>query len=165
MNILWRRLDHPGHEAARLGPHQLDGSAVFEHEGEPCRLEYVITFDDAFRTESAKVTGFVGDEAVDVSVSRREIEQLGCIDIDLNFSPSTNLLPIRRLNLAVGEEAEVRAAWLRFPSFKLELLEQIYRRTGPDTYRYSSAGGKFVRDLRVNAVGFVTDYPNFWTEE
>ena len=39
----------------------------------------------------------------------------GCLDIDLNFSPSTNLLPVRRLNLTVGHEATVRAAWLRRP--------------------------------------------------
>ena len=39
----------------------------------------------------------------------------GCRDIDLNFSPSTNVLPIRRLSLDVGDQAAVRAAWLRFP--------------------------------------------------
>jgi hypothetical protein len=89
----------------------------------------------------------------------------GCSDLDLNFSPSTNLLPIRRLNLAVGQEASVRAAWLRFPSFKLEPLEQIYRRTGPSVYRYESAGGKFVTDLEVDEAGFVTDYPNVWRVE
>ena len=64
----------------------------------------------------------------------------GCVDLDLNFSPSTNALPIRRLGLAVGQAAEVRAAWLRFPSFALEPLEQVYRRTGETTYRYESAG-------------------------
>jgi hypothetical protein len=89
----------------------------------------------------------------------------GCGDLDLNFSPSTNLLPIRRLNLAVGEEARVRAAWLRFPSFALEPLEQIYRRVDTTTYRYESAGAKFVTELKVNAAGFVTRYPNFWEVE
>jgi hypothetical protein len=84
-----------------------------------------------------------------------------CIDLDLNFSPSTNLLPIRRLNLVIGEEAKVRAAWLRFPSFALEPLEQLYRRIDALTYRYESAGGKFVADLHVNSAGFVTGYPNF----
>ena len=64
----------------------------------------------------------------------------GCVDLDLNFSPSTNLLPIRRLNLSVGQEAAVRAAWLRFPSFILEPLEQLYRRVDATTYRYESAG-------------------------
>jgi hypothetical protein len=88
-----------------------------------------------------------------------------CTDIDLNFSPSTNLLPIRRLGLAVGGAAEVRAAWLRFPSFTLEPLPQIYRRLDADTYRYESAGGQFVADLKVSTSGFVIDYPGIWQAE
>ncbi len=32
------------------------------------------------------------------------------LDVDINFSPSTNLPPIRRLNLGIGQEAKVRAA-------------------------------------------------------
>jgi len=45
-SILWRRLDRPGHEAARITAEQsawrLTGCAVFEDEGKPCRLEYSI---------------------------------------------------------------------------------------------------------------------------
>jgi hypothetical protein len=88
----------------------------------------------------------------------------GCIDLDLNFSPSTNLLPIRRLNLAVGDEAQVRAAWLRFPSFELEPLFQTYRRIDESTYRYLSSTG-FAADLEVSSVGFVTNYPGIWEVE
>jgi hypothetical protein len=87
------------------------------------------------------------------------------VDIDLGFSPSTNLLPIRRLALNVGEEAEVRAAWLPFPSLVFEVLPQVYRREGERTYRYESRGGAFVRVLEVNAVGFVTSYPGLWQAE
>jgi uncharacterized protein len=83
----------------------------------------------------------------------------------LNFSPSTNLLPIRRLGLALGQEAEVKAAWLRFPSFTLEPLVQRYRRIDAAAYRYESAGGRFVSELRVNAAGFVIDYPSAWQIE
>jgi len=89
----------------------------------------------------------------------------GCIDLDLNFSPSTNLVPIRRLNLAIGQEARVHAAWLRFPGFVLEPLEQLYRRVGATTYRYESGGGRFVTELQVDAAGFVTHYPGFWQVE
>jgi hypothetical protein len=92
-------------------------------------------------------------------------EVAGSIDLDLNFSPSTNLLPIRRLHLSIGEQAQVQAAWLRFPGFTLEPLEQLYRRVDDVTYRYESAGGKFVADLKVNAVGFVTLYPKVWAAE
>ena len=58
-----------------------------------------------------------------------------------------------------------RAAWLRFPSFHLEPLEQLYRRVDVATYRYESAGGRFVADLEVNADGFVIRYPDIWEVE
>ena len=89
-------------------------------------------------------------------------EVAGCIDLDLNFSPSTNLLPIRRLDLAMDQAAEVKAAWLRFPGFTLEPLVQVYHRLDAATYRYVSADGQFVTDLQVNPGGFVIHYLNFW---
>jgi len=89
----------------------------------------------------------------------------GCFDLDLDFSPSTNLLPIRRLSLTVGQRASVRAAWLRFPQFTLEPLEQLYHRIGATTYRYENARGRFVAELQVNEAGFVTHYPNIWQAE
>jgi hypothetical protein len=179
-SILWRRLDQPGHESARLLQENnlwtLNGVAVFSHDGQPCRLDYEIVCDSRWYTLSARVTGWVGDNsiAIDIAVNSeqhwllnqtRAPEVEGCIDLDLNFSPSTNLLPIRRLNLPVGQEAEVRAAWLRFPSFKLEPLTQIYRRIDETNYRYESAGGKFVTNLLVNADGLVRNYPNTWEVE
>jgi hypothetical protein len=184
MELLWRRLDRPGHEFVRLdvglvGPEhdrRLSGVAVFLHDGAPCRMEYEIVCDAGWRTRSATVRGLVGGAAIDVSIEARhggswllngvEVEAVrGCIDVDLNFSPSTNLLPIRRLELAVGEEAAVSAAWLRFPSFTLERLEQSYRREGTDRYRYSSAGGAFVASLRVNEAGLPLDYAGLWEAE
>jgi uncharacterized protein len=178
--ILWRGVDRPGHDSARVSRSangwMLAGTAVFAHEGVPCRLDYRITTDAAGRTRSAKVEGWVGDVDVDVSIevdgrggwrlNGSECPQVeGCIDVDLNFSPSTNLLPIRRLLLDVGAEAEVRAAWLRFPSFTLEPLPQVYRRLSEDVYRYESADGAFVRNLTVDTAGFVTLYPGLFESE
>jgi hypothetical protein len=178
--ILWRRLDKPGHEYARLSRDgtrwQLTGVAVFQHEQQPCRLDYVVVCDRQWLTQAARVTGWVGDLAVDVAVSvdasgTWHINGTACpavagsLDLDLNFSPSTNLLPLRRLNLSIGEQAHVKAAWLRFPGFTLEPLEQLYRRVDDVSYRYESAGGKFVAELKVNAVGLVTVYPEVWAAE
>lgn len=178
--ILWRRLDRPGHETCRLAPEgdgwSLGGAAVFAHEGGASALDYVVVCDGGWRTVSGRVSGCVGTERVEVRVEvdragrwrldgREVAEVSGCIDLDLNFSPSTNLLPIRRLGLPVGGEAVVRAAWLRFPSFRLEPLEQVYRRTSTGSYRYESASGRFVADLEVNAVGLVTRYPGGWEVE
>jgi hypothetical protein len=175
--VAWRRLDVPGRETARLehadGVWRLTGTAQFEHVGRACWVDYRVACDAGWRTRSASVAGSVGDEAIEVAIevdgdgrwrlNGRECPQVdGCIDVDLNFSPSTNLLPIRRLGLEVGEEAKVRAAWLRFPSFTLEPLEQRYRRTGAHAWRYESAGGAFVRDLTVDGDGFVVRYPGIW---
>jgi hypothetical protein len=178
--ILWRRLDTPGHESSRCVAHDsswhLVGTAVFAHNEQPCRLDYTVVCNAAWQTISSTVQGWVGDHTIALEVSvdatRRWwlngtecLPVVGSTDIDLNFSPATNLLPIRRLGLAIGQEAQVQAAWLRFPSFALEPLEQLYRRLDVTTYRYTSAGGKFTTDLQVNAAGFVTLSPHFFQVE
>lgn len=179
-SIIWQGAVLQGHEACRLffqeGRRHLEGAAVFSHERRPCRLNYHVICDDAWRTLFAEVDGWIGPATVDVKIDtdstqhwrRNGVAQPavdGCMDIDLNFSPSTNLLPIRRLDLPVGESAAVKAAWLRFPSFQLEPLTQHYRRLDETTYRYESAGGAFVADLKVNRSGFVLDYPDIWRAE
>jgi hypothetical protein len=176
-SILWRRLVGEGHEAARLEAHPsgwlLSGNAVFAESEQPCSLDYQISCDQIWHTRSAQVMGWVGGARIALTIAVDPQQRwwlngtecpavAGCLDIDLNFSPSTNLLPIRRLALEVGQRAPVRAAWLRFPSFVLEPLEQDYHRLDATTYRYSSAGGAFVADITVGEDGFARTYANFW---
>jgi len=179
-SILWRGVFFAGHESCRLfftgSEWRLEGTAVFAQEQRPCRLNYQIVCDKAWHTLFARVEGWLDKTLIDIQIKtapdRRwwlngaeQPDVMGCTDIDLNFSPSTNLLPIRRLGLGVGEAAEVHAAWLRFPSFKLERLLQQYRRLDEDVYRYESAGGQFVAELKVDPSGFVIDYPDLWQAE
>lgn len=179
--MLWRGIDLRGHEACRLyqvgTEWRLEGTAVFSSHNRVCGLSYLVACDSSWNTLRGMISGWFGDDSVKIELSvdplyhrwqKNGVEKpdvSGCIDLDLNFSPSTNLLPIRRLNLGLGQQAEVKAAWLRFPSFELEPLSQVYTRLDEFTYRYSSAGGKFVRDLTVNKFGFVTDYPGLWQAE
>jgi hypothetical protein len=178
--ILWRRLDHPGHDAARLVHHapfwQLGGTSVFALEQGVCRLEYQIVCDAAWRTLHGRVSGWIGDGPVKVelytdtarrwTLNGRPVPAVaGCVDLDLAFTPATNTLPIRRLALNPGERAEVRSAWLRFPELTLEPLVQTYTRTGEFTYHYESAGAEFVTDLEIDPAGFVRRYPPFWEGE
>ena len=124
-------------------------------------------------TTGARVTGWLGRQKVEVNVAVDGggswqlngapcADVRGCTDVDLNFSPSTNLLPIRRLNLAVGQRSEVHAAWLRFPNFTLERLDQIYTRLADRTYRYESGGG-FVAEIQVNEAGLPVSYGDIWS--
>jgi hypothetical protein len=175
--IVWRRLDLPGHEVATIVPDadgwRLDGVAVLAESGRPCRLEYEIGCDAQWLTRRCVIRGHVGEGRVRLDVARSaaavwsvdgvELPTLaGCDDIDLGFSPSTNLLPIRRLGLPVGAHAVVRAAWIRFPELTAEVLEQTYTHLTADRYLYESAGGAFRRELHVDAFGCVLDYPGLW---
>ena len=176
---LWERLDISGKDGCNLtflgNGWRIAGFTVFVHEEEPWVLTYAISCDWAWRTQSAEVKGWGGERTIETEITREpsgvwrlngeEREAVaGCIDIDLNFSPSTNVLPVRRLNLAVGETAAVRAAWLRFPSFELEPLEQSYTRLEENLYRYESAGGRFVATVGVDEMGMVTDYGEIWKQ-
>src|SRR5579864_4908705 len=86
----------------------------------------------------------------------------GCLDVDLAFTPATNILPLRRLGLAVGESREMTAAWVRFPDLSVEPLAQRYTRLDERRVRYESRGGAFTADLEVDELGLVVSYPPLW---
>ncbi|MGM0906424.1 MAG: putative glycolipid-binding domain-containing protein [Pseudomonadota bacterium] len=179
-SIIWRKFEGAGHEIAFVewldNGWRLYGTAVFSNQDLPCRMDYAVICDASWETKQVKVNGLVGIKKVDINLEVDDEKQWflngsilpelsGCIDIDLGFSPSTNLLPIRRLELGIGQESEVNAAWLHFPSLELKVLPQTYRRDAEKDYRYESNGGSFVSMLKVNDVGFVTDYPGLWQAE
>lgn len=177
--ILWQRLDTPGHEVAtirrQVGGWFLRGVAIFAQAGTPCRVEYEIDCDTQWVTRACTLAGALGASPIHLEITRdagrwtmagAEVASLrGCDDIDLGFSPVTNLLPIRRLALPIGARAAVRAAWVRFPQLSVEVLEQSYTRMDAIRYQYESAGGAFRRELTTNAFGSVTEYPGLWHAE
>jgi hypothetical protein len=89
----------------------------------------------------------------------------GCIDVDLGFTPATNLIALRRLALGIGQAADAPAAWLSFPELKLDRLEQRYHRLTSDTYDYQAPGVGYAAPLQVSDIGFVTHYPRLWVLE
>jgi uncharacterized protein len=86
----------------------------------------------------------------------------GCLDVDLAFTPATNILPLRRLSLAVGESREMTAAWVRFPDLSVEPLAQRYTRLDERRVRYESRDGSFTAELEVDELGLVVRYKPLW---
>jgi hypothetical protein len=175
--IMWRRLDTPGHDACRLSETddgwRLEGSAVFVHEGAPARLGYDLACDRSWRTRRGAVEGWVGAEPVDLVITRsaagvwtldgavvRGLE--ACVDLDLGFTPATNLSQLRRLALAEGQAADAPVAWLDISSGALELLPQRYERRSRLTYWYEAARFNYAALLEVDELGFVRRYPGLW---
>jgi hypothetical protein len=178
--ILWRRLDLPGHDAATIESigdgWRVSGVALVVESALPCRVEYNVTCDLRWVTRHCSLRGYVGARPVALDIVRSAsgnwtvngVDAPGlqeCTDIDLGFTPATNLLPIRRLKLEVGHRAIVRAAWIRFPEFTAEVLDQVYTRQAGDRYLYESDMGAFRRELRVDPFGCVVEYPGLWSVE
>jgi uncharacterized protein len=181
--ILWRRLDVPGHDAASLreadGGMELRGMAIFHDESRPTALHYSVRCDNEWVTTEATVGGWYGARTVDLRVRRTPAGSwtlnggpcpavAGCIDLDLSFTPATNLLPLRRLDLAVGQSAEVRSAWLEWPAATLTPLTQRYARRSVAEYDYEAdlpGTDQFAAVLRVEPGGWVLDYAELWQAE
>ena len=178
-DLLWRRLDVPGHEACRLSEHpwgfQLEGCAVFIEGGISVCMRYDIGCDAGFRSQRAHVTGWRGARNIDIRVEQltagwslngEELPEVrGCSDFDLGFSPATNLLQLRRINLREGQAAEVPAAWFDPTQSSLSSLPQTYRRIARDRYDYTAPTVPYAAILEVTALGFVSRYPGLWQLE
>lgn len=182
----------PGHDACGLWASdngwRLKGTAVFCLDAQPCHLRYEVDCDEFWRARSASVTGWIGRNAADLAIatlpgqrwSLNGAEQsrvAGCVDVDLGFTPATNLIQLRRLALGVGDSADAPAAylrldtadapavWRRAPDLVLERLEQQYQRAGPNTYDYQSPSVGYAAPLEVTDIGFVIRYPGLWELE
>jgi hypothetical protein len=174
--VLWQA-DHQfgGAEVCELeeGPDggSLAGTALTSRDGQPVRIEYRVAFDGRWRTAEVRVRvegrGAARELALDADGSggwyldgRPLTAAGGALDVDLGWTPATNTLPIRRLGLAVGGAATIRAVWLRYPELEVVVADQRYERLADDRYRYSS--GTFSAVLVVDSSGLVTDYEGIW---
>jgi hypothetical protein len=181
-SMRWRRLDVPGHEEACIEQAadgwRLTGQVEAEEATVRAQLRYVIECDRDWRTRRAVVTGsasaapigfeFAADGEGHWSLNGAPLPLVeGALDIDLGFTPATTLLPIRRLDLAVGEHMEVRTAWVRFPELRVEALEQSYQRAAAHVFRYDALvdGEWFQARLDTDDFGRVLLYEGLWEAE
>jgi uncharacterized protein len=86
----------------------------------------------------------------------------GCTDVDITSTPFTNTLPIRRLDLSVGDTHVIKAAWLEVPEMAVRPMDQRYTRLPPeaghDRYEYQSLPSGSTYVLIVDSDGIVIDY-------
>jgi len=179
MHMRWRRLDLFGREEARIeqtvdGWH-LTGQLETEDSRGRAQLRYAIDCERDWRTRWTLVTGsasgapirfeFAADGEGRWTLDGVPLPSVeGALDIDFGFTPATNLLPIRRLDLAVGQRADVRTVWLRFPELRVEVLEQWYQREAARVFRYDALvdGERFQARLDTDEFGCILIYEGLW---
>ena len=174
----WRRIDRPGHDSAVLEPGAdgwiLTGFAVFDENG-PTGLRYRVELAPDFSTRRAQVDGSRSGVAFAHRFFRdrdqwhfddRLVPGLGdLIHLDFGFTPSTNLQQLRHAGLAIGDEAEIPAAWFDIGEETLVRLPQQYRRLAENRYHYRSPTAGYEAVLEIAPNGFVRRYPDLWEME
>lgn len=167
--VLWLRQDRPGNDACRFaeaeGGFLIDGSAT---DADWNVIRYRVRAREDGTTRRARIGQ---DSRIFIrrapdgewTLNGVPVPGLGdALDIDLGFTPATNTLAIRRLNLPVGAEAAITAAWFDPADERLKPMRQTYRRTGADEYLYASPDTGFSARLKVDAHGIVRDYEGLW---
>ena len=173
----WRRIDTPGHDAARVyrvaDGWRLEGRAVFAHDEGGARINYWVECTTEWETRTGGVTGWIGQSRCEIRITRgddgrwyvdgRAVDGLdGCIDLDFGFTPATNFLQLRRCNLGIGDITNFAVAWTDVPDVRLTALPQHYERRTVDTYWYDSPQTPYSALLTIAESGFVRHYPGLW---
>ncbi len=176
----WRTLDREGQETCRLSRSadgwMLVGHAQFRDDLGPASLNYVVRCSETWITQSADLAGDHDGREVKAHIvhengqwwldDKPQPDVSGASDIDLSFTPATNLMPLRRLLDPEHTTTEVKAAWLRYPCARLVKLDQTYRRNGvAGVVQYHAEQTDYSTTLSVDPSGFVTLYPDLWEGE
>jgi hypothetical protein len=176
--VIWRRNldDHSFEECVVTAAP--DGFGIASHviaaqDGAPLVVRYDIDCDQAWSARSVTIKQTLGD-----AQRRFRLERAGdgwlidgardprldrCAEPDLGLTPSTNALAIRRLGLAVGQAAEIRCAWVKFPALSVEPSLQRYERLGECDYRYINVASGFAALVAVDALALPVGYEGIWT--
>lgn len=175
--VLWKRLDHEGHDACRFSRTAdgwtVEGTAVFEQDGQVVNLAYRLICDRSWVSLQASVAGWIGEIDFLLDIERdgddcwrvngiQNQALTGLKDIDLGFTPASNTNAIRRLNLSGDEAAETIAVWLDTEDWTVKPLRQSYHRGKGDTFHYISPQHDYRATLIVDDFGAVTKYPDLW---
>jgi len=81
----------------------------------------------------------------------------GCFDIDMHITPFTNTLPIRRLQLDVGDAAEITTAVIDVETLGVIPVQQRYEHVELGLWRKVHVRSGITNEFRVDAYGLVHD--------
>ncbi|MDU9004488.1 putative glycolipid-binding domain-containing protein [Sedimentitalea todarodis] len=167
--VLWVKQDGPGNDACRFadaeGGYLIDGSST---GADRSILRYRIRARRDRTTRRARIGAksriFVRRAPDDTwTLNGTPVPAVnGAKDIDLGFTPATVTLPLRRLKLDVGDEAEIMVASLDHEMERLIPLHLIYRRIANDQYECLKTETGTTSHLSVDAQGIVRTHQGHW---
>jgi hypothetical protein len=144
---------------------------IGQDDGTKFGLHYRLKVDSSWRTRALHVQTTSG-QSLDLESSgqgtwtengKSRPDLQGCIDIDIQATPLTNTLPIRRLEWQAGQAIEIRLCYVALPDLAVSPRDQHYTALKPGSlYRFESLESGFLADLSVDEDGFIRDYPGLF---
>lgn len=176
--IVWIPWDGPGMEhllfsQSPAGSVEAESIVAGIAGGLPFTLRYAIESDADWRVRQFRVEALQGPARIELrsdgngtwaGLDGEPLPELdGCIDVDIEATPYSNTLPIRRLNLQPGESREIGVVYISIPTLAVSVERQVYTCLERDRrYRFLSVDGGFTADLPVDEDGLVLDYPGLF---
>jgi uncharacterized protein len=176
--VRWRQIDGRGMEHLRVrhvGERIVaDGTVVGERAGNRYGLTYRVIagrdwrilhadFMHADRSVHTVLHAEGNDHWSTGSDHSPEPQLNGCTDLDFAATPFTNTLAIHRLNLAAGQSADIRTAYVTLPYLSPEPVDQRYTCLEPGRrYHYLGLFSNLDVELDVDEDGLVKDYPGLF---
>ncbi|NOK63710.1 MAG: putative glycolipid-binding domain-containing protein [Chloroflexi bacterium AL-W] len=155
-----------------------DGFVIGIADGNPFRLHYTVQCDPDFQLHTAQLDVHTSSKQ-SLSLTRTHTgkwtnadgqvltDLQGCSEIDIQVSPFTNTLPIRRLALQPGQSADIQVAYIALPTLAVRAESQRYTFLDQTTtlcrYRYEGLASGFTAEIYVDHDGLITEYPDLFT--
>ncbi len=86
----------------------------------------------------------------------------GCTELDLSCTPFTNTLPIRRLQLDVGDAADIAVAMIDVETLGVTKVRQRYHHVAERRWEYTNLDSGATATFDVDRYGLVRDYPELF---
>jgi hypothetical protein len=166
---------YDGHEVVHFAPGDqgivLRGFTVGVEDGMAWGIHYIIDLTDDWHVRHASISDHLGtrlelrtDGNGSWTVGGQHRAELdGCLDVDLEASVVTNTIPLHRLALAVEQQGESNAVYVRTVDLATERLDQTYRRladAGDEiVFEYRSPRFGYHDTLRFGTDGLALEYP------
>jgi hypothetical protein len=176
--VLWQPWSDTGIEHLHLVEDgesvHADGLAIVERDDRVFRLQYDVRCTSNYEVRETRVA-LIGTPNRSIALfaeaggtwtgaEGQPLPELhGCTEVDISESPFTNTLPIRRLQLAPGQSAEILVAYITVPDLTVYPTRQRYTflrmEGGESVYRYEGLATDFTADVTVDRNGLVVEYP------
>lgn len=175
--VVWRRiLDDRSFEDCMVMSSPdgfgLAGRIVAAQDGAPLGVAYDIRCDRRWSAQTVSIEQTLGGDSRHLRLERHGVGWLvdgepdtrleDCAEPDLGLTPSTNALAIRRLNLEIGQAADITCAWVKFPALAIEPSLQRYERLAERDYRYTNVASGFTAIVTVDALALPVSYERIW---